>query len=567
MVFNDNILDREHDKFKDVAGEPAVRVAIVEGGGGGGGGGADPTYLADAPSAGRASESQLVAGQHNAVPVTYNDGDQIPLQVDQFGKAFIASHYPASAGAGSSALHTNLVGGKYEDNPTVFINMDQPWLAMDNIGRAKVFARSEKFEDQNYTDPTTETAMHIGGFGEDLKFNLAKVGDSGDLIVSGVVGVSNMIQSFPDGAFFSPTSTFTINSNILQTTANNTAAIDVLNYKSISFSCTAAASTTAVTVQFEGSNDNTNFVSVNMFDRSSPLNAPLPSYSVVAGTTKYFEGPIYFRYFRARITTAIVAGSMTTRTTVSNVPFVPSHQSIGSVNSVAAVGTVTSITGASLQNSTGTAIGASAITSSSTLAGVALGNVASFQFYLAVTAVSGTNPTYDVKFQYSSNNIDWKDLYTFPTITAAGYYTTPLLLKEFTHYRIVQVVGGTTPSFTRNLVLMMQQIPTARLFSFMDKTINPNATSSTPTYQVQGTRLLTITQASDAGAVVSPILTLQISQDDINWIDTTCTLTCAPSTNTWNTLDVGAGVRFARLTTTTAGTSAVLKFVTMEAKE
>lgn len=567
MVFNDNILDREHDKFKDVGGEPAVRVSIVEGGGGGGGGGADPTYLADGVSNGRASESQLVSGMHNASLVTYNDGDQIPLQTDNKGQLLTASHFPATAGTGSSAAHTNLIGGKYEDNPTVWANRDQPWLAMDEIGRAKVFARSEKFEDQGYTDPAQETAMHIGGFGEDNRFNLVRVGDDGSLQINGSVGISNQIHGYSDNTIVSPTSTQTINSNIMQTTSNNPAAIDTAYYKSMAIAFTAAASTTAVTVQFEGSNDNINFVSLNLFDRATPLNPPVVSYAVVAGTTRYFEGAVYYRYVRARNTTAIVAGSMKVTTRFSSEVFVPSHQSIGTINSVAAVGTVTSITGANLANSTSTVIGASAITTNTTTAGVQIGNFACFQFYLNVTAVSGTNPTYDVKIQQSSNNTNWVDFYTFPTITSAGYHTTPMLLREFTHYRVVQTVGGTTPSFTRNMVIATGQVTVARFFSFLDKTINPNATSNTPTYQVEGTRMITVTQSSSAGATVNPVLTLQVSEDGTNWIDTPCTLTCAPSTNTSNYIDIEAGHRYARLATTTAGTGAVLKFVTIKAKE
>lgn len=566
MVFNDNILDREHDKFKDVGGEPAVRVAIVEGGGGGGGGGADPTYLADGVSNGRASESQLVSGMHNASLVTYNDGDQIPLQTDEKGKLLTASHH-ANNPSTNSAEYSSLIGGKYEVNPTLWTDRDQPWLAMDEIGRAKVFARSEKFEDQNYTDPTTETAIHIGGFGEDNKFNLARVGEQGDLVISGNVGITNQIIGYSDNTIVSPTSLQAINSNIMQTTSNNPAAIDTAYYKSMAIAFTAAASTTAVTVQFEGSNDNINFVSLNLFDRATPLNAPAVSYAVVAGTTRYFEGPVYYRYVRARNTTAIVAGSMKVTTRFSSEVFVPSHQSIGSINSVAAVGTVTSITGANLANSTSTVIGASAITASATIGGQSLGNVVCFQWYINVTAVSGTNPTYDVKIQQSSDNTNWVDFYAFPTITAAGYFTTPMLLREFTHYRVVQTVGGTTPSFTRNMVIATGQVTVSRLFSFLDKTINPNATSNTPTYQIEGTRMITVTQSSSAGATVNPVLTLQVSEDGTNWIDTPCTLTCAPSTNTSNYIDIEAGHRYARLATTTAGTGAVLKFVTIKAKE
>lgn len=74
--------------------------------------------------------------------------------------------------------------------------------------------------------------------------------------------------------------------------------------------------------------------------------------------------------------------------------------------------------------------------------------------WLNVTAVSGTSPTLDVKFQESMNGTDWLDI-----PSAAFTQTTANALKrlEFStraqFVRAVVTIGGTGPSFTFDLVI------------------------------------------------------------------------------------------------------------------
>jgi hypothetical protein len=66
---------------------------------------------------------------------------------------------------------------------------------------------------------------------------------------------------------------------------------------------------------------------------------------------------------------------------------------------------------------------------------------------IAVTAVTGTSPTLDVKVQESDNDSDYNDVAVFPQITATGAYCRQVQSKK-AYLRLDYTVGGTTPSFT-----------------------------------------------------------------------------------------------------------------------
>jgi hypothetical protein len=75
---------------------------------------------------------------------------------------------------------------------------------------------------------------------------------------------------------------------------------------------------------------------------------------------------------------------------------------------------------------------------------------------LNVSARSGTTPTLDVKAQTSWDGNDWYDLGSaFTQVTAPG--SSILKLTNMGPYiRFVQTIGGTTPSFTYLLTLVLK---------------------------------------------------------------------------------------------------------------
>lgn len=66
---------------------------------------------------------------------------------------------------------------------------------------------------------------------------------------------------------------------------------------------------------------------------------------------------------------------------------------------------------------------------------------------IIVPSVSGTTPKIVAKIQESANGSDgWKDIYTFPDITAAGEYSKKMR-GTLRYRRAVLTVSGTSPNF------------------------------------------------------------------------------------------------------------------------
>lgn len=91
-----------------------------------------------------------------------------------------------------------------------------------------------------------------------------------------------------------------------------TGSYDLLNgttgvsFRSVSLTFVPAAGTvTAGVISFEGSNDNTNFVTIFLTDAANVTAVPVSTVTLAASTYRHFFGSIPFRYFRARISTPI----------------------------------------------------------------------------------------------------------------------------------------------------------------------------------------------------------------------------------------------------------------------
>jgi hypothetical protein len=115
------------------------------------------------------------------------------------------------------------------------------------------------------------------------------------------------------------------------TAAQDAVAGGTISYRSVHIQIIPASGTvSAGVISFEGSNDN--FVStalpVFLYDLSSITAAPVSSYTVVAATPRYFGGNVYFKYFRARISTGITGTTTGVQafTVYKATPFMPTVQ-------------------------------------------------------------------------------------------------------------------------------------------------------------------------------------------------------------------------------------------------
>jgi hypothetical protein len=119
--------------------------------------------------------------------------------------------------------------------------------------------------------------------------------------------VGGTVSERDDLAVIAQGSQTSINNNILLENAG-TGPIDCLNYNSIALQINVASGTvTAGAVTFEGTNDITgnSWVTVPLYDSSAPTTAPVSTYTIVASTNRFFEGPVKYKYLRARLSTGI----------------------------------------------------------------------------------------------------------------------------------------------------------------------------------------------------------------------------------------------------------------------
>lgn len=100
----------------------------------------------------------------------------------------------------------------------------------------------------------------------------------------------------------------TASSNNIVLAIAGTAAYDALRFSEISIQILVSGTVSSGTVVFEGSNDNATYVPVPLFDDVAPYSAPVTTISPTTGINRQLNGPLHYRYFRARIGTVIGGG-------------------------------------------------------------------------------------------------------------------------------------------------------------------------------------------------------------------------------------------------------------------
>jgi len=210
---------------------------------------------------------------------------------------------------------------------------------------------------------------------------------------------------------------------------------------------------------------------------------------------------------------------------------------------------------------------ASATIISTTTSGViSPANGMSQNFMINITAVSGTNPTMDLRIEESDDNgTNWFPVYDFPRITAVGIYRSPTVVLKGTRIRYVQTIGGTSPSFTRIYTRLQTHFGAPLLRQFIDRTIVPNTLNSvTPTYHIEGSESIYANVRCGAQTTAATVA-FEFSDDGANWvIDTVTVSTVASSTVSLKT--TCPQWRLARLKVTTAGTGITLGEVTIKTR-
>jgi hypothetical protein len=191
-------------------------------------------------------------------------------------------------------------------------------------------------------------------------------------------------------------------------------------------------------------------------------------------------------------------------------------------------------------------VASAAITTSATLSTITPASGCSYSVTVPVTAVSGTNPTMDLQLQESDDSgTNWFAVYDFPRITATGYYRSPVLPLVGNRFRIVQTIGGTTPSFTRAINRLQSNLPAKLLRQTFDRTIVLTTLSSTSAVlNLDGCTTLVMKLKIGAVTTTAPVIQAQTSDDGgLTWEDIGTTLTGVASSIVTQTITANVGQR------------------------
>lgn len=136
--------------------------------------------------------------------------------------------------------------------------------------------------------------------------------------------------------------------NNILTTSSGTTASDTLGYKSFSVQVTSTG--TGGTFIFEGSNDNTNFQSIPVYNQALLTSTPLIAAIGATASQVVYVGACSTRYLRLRIATTITGGSIAANTTYRQSNLVNTVQNVAqataadlAVTATIASGTVTTV--------------------------------------------------------------------------------------------------------------------------------------------------------------------------------------------------------------------------------
>lgn len=344
---------------------------------------------------------------------------------------------------------------------------------------------------------------------------------------------------------------------------------DATQYNSMSFSITS--NNGVGVIQFEQTDDASNTVGSPwpVMNNSVTPAIATTSFTLLAGTLRTFVGDIKSKYIRVRVSTATTAQS--NANTTLRQAYSPTR-SLVSIEGTPAVtvtsGTITQVTDVSRANinipfSTTDLTGT--ITTTTTSSAITPTFGCSFQVNINVTAASGTNPTMDVSLELSKDNgTTWEKAYDFARITTTGVYPCPLMFLEGTRIRYVQTIGGTTPSFTRNISRQQSSVtPDQFITQLIDRTVNLNASPSvTPWINTRNARSVQLV-VNIASATVAPIVQLEATDDNgvtSDLIGTTLTPPIAGGTVRM-TISGDFNAQMVRAKVTSAGTATVIGYV------
>lgn len=212
-------------------------------------------------------------------------------------------------------------------------------------------------------------------------------------------------------------------------------------------------------------------------------------------------------------------------------------------------------------------VASAALTTTTTTTAITPTSGVAYRVQIPVTTVTGTTPTLDVGVEESlDSGTNWIRVYDFPRITTTGSYTSPVLPLTGNRIRYVQTVGGTSPSFTRAVNRLTSTWNSdEKLKQIYDRTISLTTLNSTTAVLVaEGTKNVQMVVNVGAITTTAPQLTLQGSEDNVNFYDIGTALTAVASSTVQLTVN-NIAVKFLRVRVSAAGSGVTAGYIVVKA--
>lgn len=210
------------------------------------------------------------------------------------------------------------------------------------------------------------------------------------------------------------------------------------------------------------------------------------------------------------------------------------------------------------------------VTTSVTSSGYNSLNYRAQSFQLKVGTVTGTNPTMDYSIEESFDGTLWFKTYDFPRITSSNeVHRTPMIKFIGQYHRYVRTVTGTLPVFNSVQLMRINNTLEGGFYrNFIDRTLAPNtASSATPSYFSEGCSAFNLSVTMGASGSVMPTITLQGSDDSINWYSISSGLLGIVSSSVSIQSNSGVSARYVRAIVTGAGTGSTLTNITIKGRQ
>jgi hypothetical protein len=239
---------------------------------------------------------------------------------------------------GGTAIDTNS-GNKSAGTQRMVLATDQPNLttplnvalaANQSVNNAQVAGTTVDTNSGNKSAGTQRMVLATDqpNLTTPLNTNVAQMGGVATSMNAGAADTGTQRVTIDTDQYFTGAATQTATVNNIIPTSSGASATDVTGFTSGSIQVNSTGTSGAYI--FEGSDDNTNFVTIPVFNMTLVTGLPVTAAVTVTATNIIYHFPINFRYIRLRISTIVAGGSIQAFSDFKHAPWTPAVASIAS---------------------------------------------------------------------------------------------------------------------------------------------------------------------------------------------------------------------------------------------